>query len=501
MAAASIRGVWIYGDDVLVFQAAQSLLDHGELTVTAPIDGYPLTRAIPGLDGKRYAKYGPGISVAATPFVALGRTSHIRSWKLPETRDAAGNLRTGPQVWSAGLLGPVALGLLALTTFWLACRCGLTPREAWLAAWLAALASPLTHMAMGLLSEPLSALLLTCALLAAPLGSNRSQARERLAWAVCGCAFGVALTFRVYHLVLLPAILVLPLHRATHERSSLGRLERLVWIAIGPAVALGALAWFNTLRFGHPLETGYGAEAYQFDGPLLRGLLGLTLSWGKGLLWHWPIVLLATLGWRQFRRTQPALSGAVAVGLTCLLLSISSFYQWHGGGVWGPRFLTPLVGWLTVPIVLGWRLLSPYSTFRVLGHLLVAISLTLAWLPQLVPFERHFLRPHPADPNRLEPSEWAFTSAPWLQAARELPAAVSDTVSKLLGLKKLARSPQSVPETLHAPDFAFVRYGSHRLLKRTRSALLLGGTLLIASAVLAWRSSREQNPRDESPRA
>lgn len=490
IAAAAVRGVWVYGDDVLVYQVACSILEHGTFEVTAPSDGDAATRAIPGRDGRRYAKYGPGLSLAVAPFVALGDFAGIRGWGLPETRDRDGNLRTGPRVWSASLLGPTLLGLLALAVYSLARKLSLDVPQASLAALLASLASPLTHLAMGLLSEPLSALLLTFSLLATPAwGESQRGPREVLAWSLSGIAYAGALSTRVFHLVLLPAFLGILLHPWTRRRSSLSTMARVLAWGWAPACGLGLLAALNQFRFGSPLETGYGSEAFRFDGPLLDGLLGLTLSPGKGLVWFWPAVLLAGFGWRDLRRLAPVHATGMAMGSLSLLLAASAFYQWHGGGVWGPRLLTPLVGWLAVAAIVGWGARSSSGSGRFLAGALLGTSLLVAWLPQAVPFERTLLLPRPEEPSRLEPSEWSLPKAPWIAAGAELPEALLQTYRKLVGLEPLQDIHVAGAQALHAPDFAFVRYGSHALLQLTRVFLLAGG-LFLGWTLLQLRSIR-----------
>lgn len=489
LAGAAQRGVWIYGDDLLVFQAAQGLLERGDLSVTAPSDGNPVARSVVGIDGKRYAKYGPGLSILAAPFVALGDSSWIQAWKLREARDEDGNLRAGAQVWSAGLLGSFALGLLAVATFQLSVKWGLSFKEAWIGAFLAALASPVAHLGLGLLSEPVSAGLLTLTLVLSLAQEPKTPSKERTAWILMGFAFGAALTVRVFHLVLLPSILLLVLHPNNRQKSLISSPERLFWALLGPGFALGFLAWLNFVRFGNPLETGYGSEASRFDGPLLQGLLGLTVSWGKGLLWHWPALLLAIGGWRAFRQAQPAHADAISCGCLILLFASAKFYQWHGGGVWGPRFLTPLVGWLAVPAAFGWKGLGSRLFRRLFRGFLVLTSLGLAWLPQVVPFERHVLKPIVSEPWRLSPGEWELRSAPWVRAAAELPEAIFQTGHRLLGIK-LRRALPKGPEELQAPDFAFVRYRSRPLKKWTQRCLILGGLALGASYVWVSRKVR-----------
>jgi hypothetical protein len=130
-------------------------------------------------------------------------------------------------------------------------------------------------------------------------------------------------------------------------------------------VLSGLIIWIAGL-----LASGYGSEAFQFATPLAEGLFGLLLSPGKSVFLYAPPLLLAFPGgfalWRRGERT-------IVLVIAGLFLSHLLLYarwgQWPGGGVWGPRFLLPVVapvmvlaaglGILTPMQRLGLRLLTP----------------------------------------------------------------------------------------------------------------------------------------------
>jgi hypothetical protein len=143
----------------------------------------------------------------------------------------------------------------------------------------------------------------------------------------------------------------------------------IIWIAgLLPGFALAG--WYNLARFETLLASGYGSEAFQFTTPLAEGLFGLLLSPGKSVFLYAPPLLLAFPGgfalWRRGERT-------IVLVIAGLFLSHLLLYarwgQWPGGGVWGPRFLLPVVapvmvlaaglGILTPMQRLGLRLLTP----------------------------------------------------------------------------------------------------------------------------------------------
>lgn len=75
-----------------------------------------------------------------------------------------------------------------------------------------------------------------------------------------------------------------------------------------------------------------------FSYPMLLGVLSLLLSFGKGLFFFSPGLLLVP----RARRGRPALAEFFelsVVFLAGLLLVYSRWWSWYGGWTWGPRFL------------------------------------------------------------------------------------------------------------------------------------------------------------------
>lgn len=103
-------------------------------------------------------------------------------------------------------------------------------------------------------------------------------------------------------------------------------------------------------RRGSPFRSGYDGDVGAatllptsgqpgFSFPFVFGLLGLTLSFGKGLLFFAPGLLLYLTG---YPTREPVLlafarySFAFVVGL---IVAYAKWWSWYGGWFWGPRFL------------------------------------------------------------------------------------------------------------------------------------------------------------------
>ena len=125
--------------------------------------------------------------------------------------------------------------------------------------------------------------------------------------------------------------------------------------ALAMLAAVTLIGAENWIRNGSPLGTGYGNDSafrtlmpysggHGFDYPFFFGLLSLLLSFGKGLLFFAPGLVLPVR--RAMRRTQLGadttlyrLYGWWLLFLAGLVIAYSPWFAWYGGFTWGPRFL------------------------------------------------------------------------------------------------------------------------------------------------------------------
>jgi hypothetical protein len=157
-----------------------------------------------------------------------------------------------------------------------------------------------------------------------------------------------------------------------------------------PVVVSGLLAlWWNWARYGNIFDTGY-VETETFSGNLLTGLYGLTIGPARGFVWYNPVLLLAIPGvaifWRSHRRIL-----LLSVLLTALYFAMyAMWYMWHGGYSWGPRFLVPVVPFVSLIAGAGWGLLVTQRRWGAIGAflalVLTALSVAVQWLGMVVPF-------------------------------------------------------------------------------------------------------------------
>jgi hypothetical protein len=134
--------------------------------------------------------------------------------------------------------------------------------------------------------------------------------------------------------------------------------------------ALAISGWYNWLRFGNPLTTGYLPEE-RFATPFFEGLYGLTLSPGKGLFWYNPLLLAALAAWPAFYRRHRPEGLLVAAVVLSNLTFYASWFLWWAGHAWGPRFLVTILPFAVLPLA---PVLEAATRRRVLAIALGALA-------------------------------------------------------------------------------------------------------------------------------
>ena len=116
----------------------------------------------------------------------------------------------------------------------------------------------------------------------------------------------------------------------------------LAGLAFGAAVDLVV----NQVRFGSAFQSGYGDERWQ---PMVTGILGLSVSPGRGILWCMPLALLVPLGVVCLVRRGRSLEAGWLASTALLLFATAAFWSgWWGGQAWGPRLLVPALPLIAV---------------------------------------------------------------------------------------------------------------------------------------------------------
>ncbi|MCC7205688.1 MAG: hypothetical protein IT323_00180, partial [Anaerolineae bacterium] len=309
-------------DGKAILAVASSLALHGraDMNAAAASDDIlpPLARlGSVGVDGALYAKKGPTPSLALAPLVWLAD-------RLPGLP-----IRATAMLFNALVTAAAAL-LLFTFVRWL----GFRPESALIIGLIYGLATLAAVYVKTLFGEPLAALLLLIAVMA---GWRYRQRGGRSALILCGAALVAMAGINTVYVVYTP---VLALYVFWGRR----RVWDVARFAAPFVAGAGLLALYNWARFGGPLETGYHfAEGEGFIHPLGAGLFGLLLSPYRGLLPYNPVLLLAIPGAVLFWRRHGRLAGVIAALTAAQAVALASWWSWHGGILWGTRFMLPVL--------------------------------------------------------------------------------------------------------------------------------------------------------------
>lgn len=267
--------------------------------------GPSLVLAVPALLAPRFEKaFGPGAS--QTLFV-LHQISFV-------------------------LLAALFAGLLARA--W-----GASERAAAAAALATALASPLWAYVALDFSEPLQAALCGGAFAAAAWAVKEpameaAPRRVPLLEVLAGFLAGFALLSKSLLVILFVAIL------AALWAPSVGRARRLAAACAGFVPPAAAWLVFEIVRFGRPFAS-YGGE--RFTHAPLDGLWRLLVGANKGLVFYFPLVLLAAWGAFALLKARRTSSGPAFAFALALLAAAAAWWAWDGTFGWGPRLLRPAI--------------------------------------------------------------------------------------------------------------------------------------------------------------
>lgn len=364
----SFSGQLYSQDSMSMFSVTESLVKRGEFNTDQL---WTLFKARDELaaDGESYAKYGYGASLFAAPLYALALA-------LP----GLGLVQT------ALLSSAVVIALTGALLFLSARRLRYSRAVSLAAALLFGLATPAWVYAKQLWSEPFGLFTLFAAFYFLLRFRQEGSGRDAL---VAGVALGLAVATRLTNVLLVPFFLLYGFARVLKDV----RVRRgLVLFAAALALLGLSVAWYDWVRYGSPLLTGYRADE-QFNTPLLLGLYGLLFSPGKGLFVYVPfLAVLAWAGGAFHRRARAEALLFLAVSVVYLVV-FSTWYYWWGGTNWSPRFLVPLLPFLVLATAPALELIESerraagraYAAFTVLVGVLVLFSFVIELLGITIP--------------------------------------------------------------------------------------------------------------------
>jgi hypothetical protein len=122
-----------------------------------------------------------------------------------------------------------------------------------------------------------------------------------------------------------------------------------------PACALaGLMAWVNAAKFGSPLLTGYHVWRPEQHWPAWgcwTGLYGYLFDMRGSVLWYFPVVLFAALGFRRFQR-EHRVDALVMCSVALLFYAVlGKTPTWLGEWTYGPRYMIFTLPVLALPFI------------------------------------------------------------------------------------------------------------------------------------------------------
>jgi hypothetical protein len=323
----------------LSYRQAVIMVTEGRLTV----DGEPENiNYFPGPDHHLYCARELGSAIVQLPMAsineALGRLMFGHFPKETITRG---------QNFLAAIQAGVFMALGIRYFFLILIECfRQSVRAAWIATLLLVLTTFCWSYSRSLFDGVLALPFLTGSLYHLLRFRSRASTRD-LAIASILVGFGVAVRISLlFGVVGLFVFLIAITYR--QPRVLLGRM----------AIATAALApfglwvlFYNYLRTGSPFVSPMQLYENQngLNGNLAEGLLGLTLSPGKGLFVYCPLLLISCALFPRFARRDPATTIYLIVVCGLWFVIHARLKVWYGSWGWGPRHFVTIVPLLMLP--------------------------------------------------------------------------------------------------------------------------------------------------------
>lgn len=195
-----------------------------------------------------------------------------------------------------------------------------------------------------------------------------SQKRWHLALA--GVSFGLlVISYNPTFLLTLPAM---ALYYFFQRPVSFAQLRNPKWwlafvfdiltLALNAAPFALLYLWFNWVRFGGGLSTGYGTAGIPLPPippayVMFEGFWSLLFSPGKSIFLFSPVLVLLVTHWFKLgKKWRAEIVAATALFITYFyfigtLLGDVDFLLWHGESSWGPRYMLPTIPLLYLLVV------------------------------------------------------------------------------------------------------------------------------------------------------
>lgn len=319
----SFSGRITSSDGLSMFAVTESAVKRGDVS-TDQMWTFFGTKSAPAPDGEVYSKYGYGTSLLAAPLYAIALS-------VP-------NFGLMPLTVLSGAIAMTAAGAFLYLT---ARRLKFSIAVSMVTTLLFGLATPAWVYAKEFWSESFGPVTLLAAFYFLRVSRDERGLQNAVAAGIC---LGLAIAIRTTNILLLP----LYVWYAFVDFKPLRIDWRAMFCFLIPVSGFVlAIFFYNSLRFGNPLTTGYRADEV-FNNNIFLGAYGLLFSPGKGLFVYVPFLAALPFGvWQFYKRFRRELFFVLLLAAGYLLL-FSAWYYWWGGTNWGARFLVPTLPFLVL---------------------------------------------------------------------------------------------------------------------------------------------------------
>lgn len=323
-----------YADPHIVWDTAVALVETGSPAITTGGPSFFFMER----GGKRYGIYPLGNAIAQIP-------GYLVQKALAALPSAPGPRLLLP--FATHVVPSLVTAGTCVLFFSILLRQGVAASLALLVSLALGLTTILCVYARLAFSEALQ----TCLLTAATLAVLRAEERPSLtAGAIGGFVCGWLWNSKAINALAIAVLLAYLVWRLRATPRALGRVVAGAAVAFVPWAAL--LLWHNAVRSGSPFNTGYG-EAIGgiglFEGRLLEGFYGLTLSPGRSVFFFSPVLLVALAGWSRYFVEHRAHARLALALVLAIAVPHMMFPVWWAGGFWGPRYLVAVTPLLLLP--------------------------------------------------------------------------------------------------------------------------------------------------------
>jgi hypothetical protein len=319
--------------------------------------------------------------------------------------------------------------------------------------------------------------------------------------ATSGAFMALALLTKLTAALALPAAGLYVLYLTAARGRPAAQVPQLLAWSLPVIAGLALDALYDTARYGHLADTGYHAEDLPFHAPLGRGLEGLLVSSGKGLLWYCPLIVVALALWPLLLRRRRA-EGLLVLGVVLpTLLVVATYPIWWGGICWGPRYLVPLLPLALLPLAYVHEWLPRATAGARVITAIVALSVAVQ-IPGVAVHPARFLNTGIQDAAYLwRPADSPVLGQAWL-AAYDAVGAVDRRAADALLAGYPWRRPGGTSPTQrlaigHWSYWWWEILGSRGLSRAVQA--ILAAALALALAMATWRLRALYRAAQRSP--